>query len=119
MSGKYIIAHDVGTRGTKAVLTDPEGHIFGSAFEGYEVRYPQTHWAEQEPEDWWRAVTKSTRRLLTECKVAPEDVLCMVFSTQMLGKGCRPVSPSVPPSRPVASITRSNINGSTRVTMAK
>ena len=85
MSGKYIIAHDVGTRGSKAVLTDPRGRIFGSAFEGYEVRYPQTHWAEQEPEDWWRAVTNSTRRLLTECKVAPEDVLCMVFSTQMLG----------------------------------
>ncbi len=85
MAGEYIIAHDVGTQGSKAVLTDPQGRIFGSAFEGYKVNYPQTHWAEQEPEDWWRAVAKSTQRLLAESQVAPEDVLCMVFSTQMLG----------------------------------
>ena len=85
MSGKYIIAHDVGTRGNKAVLTDPQGRIFSRAFEGYQVQYPQPHWAEQEPEDWWWAVTRTTQRLLTECSVAPEDVLCMIFSTQMLG----------------------------------
>ena len=85
MSGKYIIAHDVGTRGSKAVLTDPEGRIFGSAFVGYEVDYPQTHWAEQDPEGWWQAVTRSTQRLLAECKVSPKDVLCMIFSTQMVG----------------------------------
>ncbi|MBL7183328.1 MAG: FGGY-family carbohydrate kinase [Anaerolineae bacterium] len=98
MSGKYIIAHDVGTRGSKAVLTDPEGRIFGSAFEGYEVDYPQAHWAEQEPEDWWRAVTRSTKRLLTECQVSPEDVLCMIFSTQMLG--IIPVDAEGTPLRP-------------------
>ena len=45
MSGKYIIAHDVGTRSNKAVLTDPQGRVLGSASEGYEVDYPQTHWA--------------------------------------------------------------------------
>ncbi len=85
MNGKYIIAHDVGTRGSKTVLTDPQGQVLGSAFEGYQVNYPQPHWAEQDPEDWWRAVTRSTQRLLTECSVEPEDILCMIFSTQMLG----------------------------------
>lgn len=98
MSGKYIIAHDVGTRGSKAVLTDPEGRAFGSAFEGYEVDYPRTHWAEQDPENWWQAVTRSTQRLLAECQVSPADVLCMIFSTQMLG--IIPMSADGVPLRP-------------------
>ena len=98
MSGKYIIAHDVGTRGSKAVLTDPQGQVLGSAVESYQVQYPHPHWAEQEPEDWWQAVTSSTQRLLAECQVAPKDILCMIFSTQMLG--IVPVDAEGTPLRP-------------------
>lgn len=85
MTGKYIISHDVGTAGSKVVLVDTTGHILGSAFEGYEVIYPRSDCAEQRPDDWWHAVTKSTRRLLADSGTRPEDILCMTFSTQMLG----------------------------------
>jgi len=85
MSGQYIVSHDVGTGGTKAVLVDAAGRTRHSCFEGYEVHYPRPHWAEQDPEDWWRAVTTSTRRLLEESGTAPGDVLCVTFSTQLLG----------------------------------
>jgi xylulokinase len=85
MAGKYIISHDVGTGGSKAVLVEPTGRILGSAFEGYEVSYSRSDWAEQQPEDWWRAVTATTRRLLAESGVRPDEVLCMTFSTQLLG----------------------------------
>ncbi|MDH4137601.1 MAG: FGGY family carbohydrate kinase, partial [Anaerolineae bacterium] len=73
MAGKYIIAHDVGTGGNKAVLVDPQGHIHGSAFEPYEVTYPRPDWAEQKPEEWWRAVTRSTQQLLAERGVQPGE----------------------------------------------
>jgi len=98
MAGKYIIAHDVGTGGNKAVLVDPQGRIHGSAFEPYEVTYPRPDWAEQKPEDWWRAVTRSTQRLLAESGVHPGDVLCVTYATQMLG--VVPVTADGEPLRP-------------------
>ena len=37
---KYIIAHDVGTSGNKAVLVDTEGRVQGKCFEPYRTYYP-------------------------------------------------------------------------------
>ncbi len=82
---KYIIAYDVGTSGTKAVLVDVEGKVCGKYIVPYQTSYPSPGRAEQNPEDWWRAVTQSTRKLLAEKSVSPGDILCITFSTQMLG----------------------------------
>jgi xylulokinase len=82
---QYIIAHDVGTSGNKAVLVDAEGRVYGKCFEPYGIYYPNPGWAEQEPADWWRAVTKTTRLLLEKTRVSPKDILGITFSTQMLG----------------------------------
>ncbi|MCJ7522159.1 MAG: FGGY family carbohydrate kinase, partial [Dehalococcoidia bacterium] len=82
---EYIIAHDVGTSATKAVLVDVEGNVRGKCSENYKVCYPQSDWAEQDPEDWWNAVKTTTRHLLDSTGVSPDDVLCLTFSGQMLG----------------------------------
>ena len=37
---KYIIAHDVGTSGNKAVLVDTEGRVHGKCSEPYRIYYP-------------------------------------------------------------------------------
>ncbi len=80
-----IIAHDVGTSMNKAVLVDTEGKVHGKCSAPYRVHYPKADWSEQEPEDWWNAVTSTTRHLLEETGVSPGDVLCVTHSTQMLG----------------------------------
>ncbi len=98
MDELYIVAHDVGTQGNKAVLTRPDGTVVGTLFAGYDVRYPQPGWAEQDPADWWQAVTWCTQELLRVCKVEPEQVLCLTFSTQMLG--VVPMSGNEGPLRP-------------------
>lgn len=86
MAGRgYIVAHDVGTGGNKAVLVDTRGEILASAFHPYLVRYPRPDWAEQHPEDWWHAVALTTRQVIERAGVAPSDVLAMVYATQMLG----------------------------------
>ncbi len=82
---QYIVAHDVGTSGNKAVLVDLEGNVQATAFAPYETRYPRPDWAEQTPEDWWKAVASTTRDVLEQAHAAAGDVLCMVHSTQMLG----------------------------------
>jgi len=85
MMAKYIIAHDVGTSGNKAVLVDTEGRVHGKCIEPYKTYYPRPGWAEQDPPDWWRAVTRTTKLLLEQTKKSPKDVLCITFATQMLG----------------------------------
>jgi xylulokinase len=83
--GEYIVAHDVGTSRNKAVLIDSLGRVHGSASAPYPVHFPHPDWAEQEPEDWWRAVSTTTRRLLEESGVPPRHVVAMIYTTQMLG----------------------------------
>jgi xylulokinase len=81
----YIIAHDLGTTGNKATLYNQDGKLVGSAFYAYGTAYPHTSWAEQNPEDWWQAICVSTRQLLSQTGVRPDEVACITFSGQMMG----------------------------------
>ena len=81
----YVIAHDLGTTGNKATLYDREGSLVGAAFQAYGTEYAHTGWAEQDPNDWWEAVCRSTRHLLSETGVRGDDIACVTFSGQMMG----------------------------------
>ena len=51
---------DVGTGGTRALLVDREGRVVASAAsEHAAVHSEQIGWAEQQPEDWWRAAREA------------------------------------------------------------
>ncbi len=78
-----VIGHDVGTGGNKAVLADVRGNLIATAFEPYPTSYPGPHRAEQDPEDWWRAVSACTRRLLEDTGTDPARVLGIGFAGQM------------------------------------
>jgi len=81
---QYILAHDLGTTGNKATLYDADGRLVGSAFYSYGTEYAHAGWAEQNPEDWWRAVCASTQQLLREANVSPGAVAGITFSGQMM-----------------------------------
>lgn len=95
---KYIIAHDVGTSGNKAVLVDTDGFVHGKCLEPYSPCYPNPGWAEQDPAELWKAVAKTTRLLLEKTSTSPSDILCITFATQMLG--IIPMSSENVPLRP-------------------
>jgi xylulokinase len=50
-----LVGLDVGTTGVKALRISADGQIVARAEEGYPLSTPQPGWAEQDPEDWWRA----------------------------------------------------------------
>ena len=81
----FIIAHDVGTFGHKAVLTHLDGRIVGRFSSKYEVEYPKPGWAEQDPDVWWRAIIDNSQQLLQASAVRPAQIAGITFSTQMLG----------------------------------
>jgi xylulokinase len=83
---RYILAHDLGTSGDKATLFSADKRLLRSATVAYPTHYFNGNWAEQEPEDWWRAVVESTRRV-TEA-LDPKTIAAIGFSGQMMGCVC-------------------------------
>jgi xylulokinase len=65
MPADFILTFDIGTSACKACLWDGRGSLLASADEGYPIHHPQPDWAEQDPEDWWRASVAAARRCLT------------------------------------------------------
>jgi len=50
-----FVGLDVGTTGVKAIAVSPEGEVVAGAEREYPLSTPAPGWAEQDPEDWWRA----------------------------------------------------------------
>jgi xylulokinase len=63
---KALVGLDVGTTGVKALAITPNGEIVATAEEDYALSTPQPGWAEQDPDDWWRASDQALRRLGVE-----------------------------------------------------
>ncbi|MDR3262908.1 MAG: FGGY-family carbohydrate kinase [Clostridiales bacterium] len=82
---QYIIAHDMGTSSDKAVLIDFNGRIVASSKEDYPTYYPFPAWVEQNPEDYWNAVCKASKKLVNENGIPKEAVKGIIFSTQSMG----------------------------------
>ena len=50
-----LVGLDVGTTGVKALRISSEGDVLARTEEPYPLATPEPGWAEQDPEDWWRA----------------------------------------------------------------
>lgn len=81
----YIAAYDFGTSGVKAAIVDYEGNLIASSERGYPLLCPQHGYAEQDPEDYWKAVCGATRAAVEEAGISKENVLGLAFSTQGMG----------------------------------
>lgn len=54
---------DIGTSGVKAVLLDDAGAVAAQASAPLSVSRQRPLWSEQDPDDWWRAVTLAVQAL--------------------------------------------------------
>ena len=85
MKEPKVIAYDLGTGGIKASLFSVTGNILSSVFIPYSTCFPQKDWQEQAPEDWWEAVVCSTRQLLKQSSIPPEEIVSLAISGHSLG----------------------------------
>jgi len=81
----YLIGIDVGTTGTKTLLIRDTGEVVASATDEYPMYTPRPLWAEQDPEDWWRATILSTRQVLRESGIDPAEISGIGLTGQMHG----------------------------------
>lgn len=81
-----LLGMDVGTGGTRAVLINQQGQVVASAAnEHASFRSPHPGWAEQDPEDWWRAAQAAIREVLAISAIAPSDIGGIGLTGQMHG----------------------------------
>ena len=67
-------------------MTDESGRVVSSATEDHQpFSSPQIGWAEQHPEDWWRACCLAIRKALVSATLSGKDIGCVGFSGQMHG----------------------------------
>ncbi|HYB30384.1 MAG TPA: xylulokinase [Solirubrobacteraceae bacterium] len=76
-----LVGIDVGTTATKGLAIDPDGTVLATAEASYPLSTPRPGWAEQDPEDWWRA----TETVLAELKNTAGDPAGIGLSGQMHG----------------------------------
>jgi len=74
-----LVGLDVGTTGVKALTVSPEGDVLAQVEEAYALSTPQPGWAEQDPEEWWRAAASALEGL------AVDDVAGIGLTGQMHG----------------------------------
>lgn len=80
----YFLGLDIGTGGSRAVVIDEAGVVQASATAAHvPFASQQIGWAEQDPEDWWRAAVEVVRVVLEYLRA--EDIGSVSFSGQMHG----------------------------------
>lgn len=82
---ELLLGIDLGTSGTKTVLFDSNGRRLASHTVEYPLYQPKNGWAEQDPEDWWRAVQETVRTVLAKSGAKSEDIRSIGIAGQMHG----------------------------------
>jgi xylulokinase len=66
---------DIGTSGVKAILVATNGSVVASATTPLTLSTPHPGWAEQHPDDWWDATTRSVHAVLAQKPDAHVDAV--------------------------------------------
>jgi xylulokinase len=80
-----ILAIDLGTSAVKLAAVTIRGHILGGDVEPLELDLLPDGGAEQDPESWWSAIVRGTRRLLDQGVVSADDIIGINVSSQWSG----------------------------------
>ncbi|MBX9853531.1 MAG: carbohydrate kinase, partial [Cytophagaceae bacterium] len=66
----YLLGYDLGTSSIKVSLMEAEsGKVLSSTFfpkREMEIMSPQTGWAEQHPESWWKNLVLATQEVFSK-----------------------------------------------------
>ncbi|ETR71451.1 MAG: Xylulose kinase [Candidatus Magnetoglobus multicellularis str. Araruama] len=81
LHNEYILAIDHGTSGLKVALVNTYGKIIDFEYSPTPTHYFPDGGAEQDPEDWWQAFLRATKRLLAKDSVVRKDIIAISVSS--------------------------------------
>ncbi|MBM3122513.1 MAG: hypothetical protein FJZ97_10075, partial [Chloroflexi bacterium] len=81
-AGECVLAIDLGTSGPKVGLVDHEGRILASAFERTATIYLPGGGAEQDANEWWASILRTSKRVLAQAAVPAESIVAVACTSQ-------------------------------------
>jgi xylulokinase len=75
-----LLGVDLGAGAMKVSLLDVTGRTVASASSHFATHSPRPGWAEQDPEDWWRALCESVPRVMAQANIAADQIQAVSFS---------------------------------------
>lgn len=81
----YFLGIDTSTTSSKALLIDSHGGVVAVASSPHTLQTPKPLWSEQDPLEWWDAVSASIRLVLEKAGIGGERIAAVGLTGQMHG----------------------------------
>ena len=81
MDERFLISYDLGTSGVKSILISTSHRVLASVTRNYPLYTNAQNYAEQDPDDYWRAICEGTRALLAQTGLTPEQCVGLSIGT--------------------------------------
>jgi len=85
MTKSYFLGVDTSTTSSKALLIDERSEVIAVASSPHTLQTPRPLWSEQDPREWWEAVSVSIRSVLEKAGVGGEGIAAIGLTGQMHG----------------------------------
>ena len=77
-----LLGIDIGTSACKVAVFSEEGRVLAQSNQPYAVYYPLPGWVEQDAEEWWEAVCKGIREVLSAPGIEADRICCIGIDGQ-------------------------------------
>ncbi len=74
MARELLLGIDIGTSGCKIALFSRDGSVICSDTEEYPVYYPAPGFVEQDPDEWWEAICRGTKKLIEHNSINAAEI---------------------------------------------
>ncbi len=81
----YFLGIDTSTTSSKALLIDERGEVVAVASSPHTLQTPKPLWSEQDPREWWEAVSASIKSVLEKAGIGGERIAAIGLTGQMHG----------------------------------
>ncbi|SFS67402.1 xylulokinase [Paenibacillus sp. BC26] len=81
----FLMGIDIGTSSVKSMVMEHSGKILGFAQIEYDINIPISGYAEQNPDEWWELVKKTSAQALNKAGISGRALEGIGFSGQMHG----------------------------------
>ncbi len=83
-NGPYLLGIDYGTESCRVAICDLQGRPIALAATPYPTTHPRPGWAEQDPEDWWKALQASTHKAIANSGISPAAIAGISYDATTL-----------------------------------
>lgn len=82
MKKSYLLAIDQGTTSSRAIAFTTQGKAAACASEEFTQHYPENGWVEHDPDDLWRTVLKTCRKVMADLNITADDIIAIGITNQ-------------------------------------